>query len=77
LGDYLSTFWDYDYSPYVKEKLRKNRGIHRYYCREQYLTAQKYWLPLFKGRLLGDMTKKDIEAFMDSLDNREKKLSAA
>jgi hypothetical protein len=41
------------------------------------LTVQKYWLPLFKGRLLGDMTKKDIEAFMDSLDNRERKLSAA
>jgi hypothetical protein len=77
LEDYLSTFWDFDSSPYIREKLRKNHGIHRYYCREQRLTVQKYWLPFFKGRLLGDITKKDIEAFIDSLDGGEKKLSAA
>jgi integrase len=76
-GDYFSAFWDYDRSPYVKEKLRKNHGIHRYYCREQYLTVQRNWLPIFAGRPLGSITKKDIEVFMDSLDSRERKLSAA
>jgi hypothetical protein len=76
LGDYLSTFWDYDHSPHAKEKLRKNHGIHRYYRREQQLTVQKYCLPFFKGRLPGNMAKKDIEAFMDSLDNGDRKLSA-
>jgi hypothetical protein len=40
---------------------------HRYYCREWQLTVQKYWLPFFKGRLLRDITKKDIETFIDSL----------
>jgi hypothetical protein len=49
-GDYLTVFWDYDRSSYVKEKLRKNHGIHRYYCREQHLTVQKYWLSFFKDR---------------------------
>jgi hypothetical protein len=75
-GDFLSTFWDYDHSPYVREKLRKNHGIHRYYCKAQSGATNGYWLPFFKGRLLGDITKRDIEAFIDSLDSGEKKLSA-
>jgi hypothetical protein len=29
---FLENFWDYDNSPYIKEKLRKNHGIHRRYC---------------------------------------------
>jgi integrase len=76
-GDYLSTFWDFENSPYVREKLRKNHGIHRYYCKAQSGAVNGYWIPFFKGRLLGDIAKKDIEAFVDSLDSGEKKLSAA
>jgi hypothetical protein len=52
-GDYLSTFWYYDHSPYVKEKLRKNHGIHRYYCKAQSGAVKSYWIPFFKGQLLG------------------------
>jgi integrase len=77
LGDFLHTFWDFDNSPYVKEKLRKNHGIHRYYCTVQKLAAEKYWVPFFTGRLLGEITKPDIEMFIDSLDNGKRKLSAA
>ena len=73
-GFFLQNFWDYDVSPYVKEKLRKNHGIHRNYTVGQKLTAEKYWLPFFKGRFLGDITRQDIEIFMDSL--ADKKLSS-
>jgi integrase len=75
-GEFLKNCWDYDNSPYVREKLRKKHGIHRYYCKAQQLAVMACWIPYFKGRLLGDIKKKDIEAFMDSLGNG-KKLSAA
>jgi integrase len=71
---YLQNFWDYDTSPYIKEKLRKNHGIHRNYTVGQKLSAEKYWMPFFKDRLLGDITRQDIENFIDDLANR--KLSA-
>ena len=67
-ADYLFTFWDYDHSPYVKEKRRKNHGIHRRYCNMQKRAAEVYWAPFFAGRLLGEITKRDIEALIDTLD---------
>jgi integrase len=76
-SDFILNFWDFDSSPYVKEKLRKNHGIHRYYCKAQLGAAKAYWVPFFSGRSLGDLTKQDIESFIDSLDGDEKKLSAA
>jgi len=65
--DYLRNFWDYDSSPYIKEKLRKNHGIHKNYAADQKLSVKKYWLPFFRGRLLGDIGRQDIENFIDSL----------
>ena len=57
-GDYLRGFWDYGTSPYIKEKLRKNHGIHKNYTADQKLSVEKYWLPFFRGRLLGDIGRK-------------------
>jgi integrase len=76
-GTFLKNFWDYDNSPYVREKLRKQHGIYRYYCKSQLLAVAANWIPFFSGRVLGDINKQDLESFMDSLDNRERKLSAA
>lgn len=67
---YLRNFWDYDASPYVKEKLRKSHGIHRNYTRNQKLAVEKHWVPFFEGRFLGDITRQDIENFMDFLSNK-------
>jgi integrase len=72
--DYLQNFWDYETSPYVKEKLRKNHGIHRNYTVGQRLIVKKYWVPFFEGRILGSITRQDIEDFIDVLS--ERKLSA-
>jgi integrase len=71
---YLQNFWDYEASPYVKEKLRKNHGIHKNYTVGQRLIVEKYWLPFFKGRLLGSITREDVENFIDDISGR--KLSA-
>jgi integrase len=71
---YLQNFWDYEASPYVKEKLRKNHGIHKNYTIGQRLIVEKYWSPFFEGRLLGSIMRQDIESFIDVLS--ERKLSA-
>ena len=38
-GAFLQAFWDYENSPYIKEKLRKNHGIHKNYTKGQKLSA--------------------------------------
>jgi len=65
---FLKDFWDYESSPYIKEKLRKNHGIHKNYTRGQQLAVEKFWKPFFKGRFLGDITREDIDDFIDNLD---------
>ncbi|GHV79155.1 hypothetical protein AGMMS49944_09460 [Spirochaetia bacterium] len=81
LIDFLLEAWDYEKSPYVRERLRKDHGIHREYCHAFYQFIDKYWKPFFVGRLLGSVTRADIEAFIDSLDKitsgRKKKPLAA
>lgn len=67
---FLQNFWDYDTSPYIKEKLRKNHGIHKNYTVSQKLITEKYWMPFFQGHLLGDITRQDIENFTDNLTSR-------
>jgi hypothetical protein len=51
--DFLYGFWDYDTSPYVKERLRKNHGIHRNYTTGQRCIAERLGAVLpwpFPGR---------------------------
>jgi integrase len=66
-SEFLLNFWDYDASPYIKEKLHKDHAIHRNYTVGQTVSIKKYWEPYFKDRVLGDITRKDIETFLDSL----------
>jgi integrase len=65
--EYLQNFWDYETSSYIKEKLRQNHGIHKNYTFGQRLVVEKYWMPFFKKRLLGSITREDIENFIDDL----------
>jgi integrase len=74
-ASFLSDFWDWEKSPYIKEKRRKNHGIHRAHCIRQGQAATLYWEPYFKGRIMGDITAADIDAFINSIG--EKPLSAA
>jgi integrase len=66
--DYLQNFWDYDNSPYIKEKLRRVHSIHRSYTHDMEMSVRKYWLPFFPGKLLGEINRQDIEAFMTHME---------
>jgi len=72
---FLSDFWDWEKSPYIKEKRRKNHGIHRKHCKQQGHSIILYWEPFFKGRFLGDIRATDIDAFINHIG--EKNLSAS
>ncbi|GHV46257.1 hypothetical protein AGMMS49546_33920 [Spirochaetia bacterium] len=65
--DFLTEFWDWEKSPYVKEKLRKNHGLHKMHCSQQWNNVAKYWKPYFGDRLLGEITQRDIDEFVNSL----------
>jgi hypothetical protein len=64
-AEFLTNFWDYNNSPYIKEKLRKNHSIHRRYCHEQSGSVKRYWVPFFAGKLLRTITRQDIEDFIE------------
>jgi integrase len=72
---FLTNFWEWDTSPYIKEKLRKSHGIHKMHCLKQKQAVKLYWEPFFKGRFLGDIMATDIDAFIN--DMGDKQLSAS
>jgi integrase len=68
-GEYLREFWNYERSPYIREKLRKRHGIHRRYAAGQAGSVAKYWIPFFPGRVLGDITWEDVNAFISHMES--------
>ena len=62
---FLLDFWDYDKSPYVKEKLRRGQSIHRDYCMTLQSRIKRYWLPHLKGKCVGEITRDDITTIFD------------
>jgi integrase len=67
--DYLLNFWDWENSAYIRERLRKNHGLHRRYATEMRAAVSKYWLPLFSDKLLGEVTRQDIESLIAHLED--------
>jgi hypothetical protein len=42
-NEYLLNFWDWEKSDYIRERLRKNHGLHRRYATEMKAAVTKYW----------------------------------
>jgi len=61
---FLNSFWDWDTSPYINDKLRKKHGIHKMHCLKQGQAIKLYWEPFFKGRYLGEISANDIDDFI-------------
>jgi integrase len=70
---YLTDFWDWEKSPYIKEKLRRNHGLHKRYAIEMTGAINRYWTPFFKGKVWGEITRQDIEAFIVYLESLSEK----
>jgi integrase len=65
--DFLSDFFDYDKSGYVRDRLAHGHSIGRRYCCESRKLVRLYWEPSFKDRTLASITRNDLKAFSLSL----------
>jgi hypothetical protein len=64
---FLSDFFDYDKSAYVKDRLAHGHGIGRRYCKESLKMIRLFWEPAFKGRTLASITRNNLKLFSLSL----------
>jgi len=63
LVDYLTAFWDYDTSPYIKEKLLHGQTIGRMRAIDSSRTV-KYWKLFFGNqKRIGEVTRSDLRDF--------------
>jgi integrase len=67
LHEYLEEFWNWDRSPYIQEKLRREHSIHRNYTQQMLRTVRQFWLPFFPSVLLGELLPRDIDRFVEYL----------
>ncbi len=69
---FLTRFWNYDESPYVREKLIVGQSIHRRYTDIMLGRAKMYWIPRFGDRSVGSITRADVQDVMWTLAGQAK-----
>lgn len=65
--EYLLSFWTFDTSPYVKERLHSGHQIHKAHVKNCYNAVKTYWNDHFKDRSLGSIRLQDIKKFRNDL----------
>ncbi|GHU61170.1 hypothetical protein FACS189445_2890 [Spirochaetia bacterium] len=63
LVPFLLDFWDFDKSPYIRDKLAHGHRITRRYCHEAALIITRHWQPHFIDRALNSITRQDVRTF--------------
>jgi integrase len=66
-SDFLTRFWTYDESPYVKERLSHKLRIGRAHTKISLDRVKAYWNPYFKGRAIGEIQREDLQKFSNCL----------
>ena len=64
---FLRRFWDYETSPYVREKRAHGQSIGKRHCYESMSRFTRYWQPAFRDRALNSITRQDLKDFSLSL----------
>ena len=62
---FMLDFWDWEKSPYIKEKLRKNHRIGKPHVLRQQSSVRRFWKPILENKMLCEITKQDIWDFLD------------
>lgn len=63
--EYLEEFWDWEKSPYIKEKLRQGHTIHQTHALNMRKFVGKYWKDFFGEKTLGELTKARVREMFD------------
>jgi integrase len=64
---FLEEFWDYEVSPYVREKKAHGQSIGLRHCSESMSRFNRYWQPAFQNKRLNNVTRHDLKNFSMSL----------
>lgn len=65
VNDFLLEFWDFERSPYIKEKKLKGQSSHRSYCETMRSRVMIYWLPKIGNRMVGSITRDNVKKIFD------------
>ena len=65
--EFLEEFWDYEASPYIREKRAHGQNIGKRHCYESMSRFNRYWEPAFREKTLSNVTRQDIKNFSLSL----------
>jgi integrase len=65
--EFLDGFWDYETSPYIREKRAHGQSIGKRHCYESMSRFNRYWESAFRGRTLNSITRQDLKDFSLSL----------
>jgi integrase len=76
IADFLKKFWDYDNSPYVADRHAHGRNIGKAHTRACLGRVNRYWVPYFQEKILGEITRQDINDFSRNLAKDHPKLSS-
>jgi integrase len=63
ISDFLTLFWDYENSPYVREKRAYRHSLGKNYCMNSMYNVKKYWAPFFGDKTIGKITRADLKEF--------------
>lgn len=66
--EFLATFWDWEKSPYIKEKLRQGHSIHKTHVINMNKFVGKYWQEYFKDKTIGSITKDMVRGMFDEVN---------
>lgn len=64
---YCLDFWDFDISPYARQKIRLGQSVTRTHFHEQRANIEKHFKEFLSGKPLGSVTRRDIEAQFDRI----------
>ncbi|GHV61172.1 hypothetical protein AGMMS49587_04620 [Spirochaetia bacterium] len=62
-GEFLKEFWDWDRSPYIREKVGRGYKMGKRHAQESGNRIARNWGPYFKGRTLDTITREDVKNF--------------
>ena len=60
---FLHEFWDYDNSPYLKDRRAHGANITRRTCRNAFNIINRYWEPFFMEKGISEITRKELREF--------------
>lgn len=66
---FMLDFWDWEKSPYIREKLRKSHRIGKPHVLRQQSSVRRFWKERLEGKTLCEITKQDIWDFIDSQED--------